>query len=306
MRDVTDAAIRLRRRDRAVPSRSTGVNQFEISLAPQSPVAAADQLVLMRIIVGRAARRHGLRVSLSPVPFAGSVGSGAHQHFSLKRGDAPLFSGRRRRQGHDTGRGVARSRVWWPASPTPRACCADRSCRDCGCSRATGRAPTCAGEPKTAKPQCDSWSAGPATRRAPTSRSRSIDPSANPYFATAAILGLALDGIERRFRCRPRRPSTRRRSPRNSASTQASRCCRRAKARHSTRWRIRPAARHPRRPGRRRGPRRAPLRAGELRRSRRRGARREVPDGLESVTGVVRPDRRRRTPTTCRRRPSLR
>src|SRR4051795_5039274 len=69
-----------------------GVNQFEISLSPQSPVAAADQLVLMRIIIGRVARQHGLRVSLSPVPFAGSVGSGSHQHFSMKRGDKSLFS----------------------------------------------------------------------------------------------------------------------------------------------------------------------------------------------------------------------
>ena len=43
-----------------------GANQFEISLAPQTPVAAADQLVLMRIIVGRVARRYGVRVSLSP------------------------------------------------------------------------------------------------------------------------------------------------------------------------------------------------------------------------------------------------
>ena len=60
-----------------------GANQFEISLSPLPPVAAADQLVLTRIIIGRAARRHGLRVSLSPAPFAGSVGSGAHQHFSL-------------------------------------------------------------------------------------------------------------------------------------------------------------------------------------------------------------------------------
>ena len=69
-----------------------GANQFEISLTPQSPVAAADHLVLMRIIVGRVARQYGLRVSLSPVPFAGSVGSGSHQHFSLRKGDTPLFS----------------------------------------------------------------------------------------------------------------------------------------------------------------------------------------------------------------------
>ena len=69
-----------------------GANQFEISLAPQTPVAAADQLVLTRIIVGRVARRYGFRVSLSPVPFAGSVGSGAHQHFSLQRDGVGLFS----------------------------------------------------------------------------------------------------------------------------------------------------------------------------------------------------------------------
>src|SRR5262249_13435523 len=73
-----------------------GANQFEISLSPLPPVAAADQLALTRLIIGRAARRHGLRVSLSPAPFAGSVGSGAHQHFSLTRTEGepegPLFS----------------------------------------------------------------------------------------------------------------------------------------------------------------------------------------------------------------------
>ena len=69
-----------------------GINQFEMSLAPTSPVAAADQLILARIVISRVARAYGLRVSLSPVPFAGSVGSGAHQHFSLIV-DKPLFSG---------------------------------------------------------------------------------------------------------------------------------------------------------------------------------------------------------------------
>ncbi|PRC51123.1 glutamine synthetase, partial [Mycobacterium sp. ITM-2017-0098] len=62
-----------------------GMNQFEISLAPLPPVAAADSATLMRIIIGRVARKYGMRASLSPVPFAGSVGSGAHQHFSFTR-----------------------------------------------------------------------------------------------------------------------------------------------------------------------------------------------------------------------------
>lgn len=43
-------------------------NQFELSLSPSVPVAAADQLALIRVIIGRSARRHGLRVSLSPAP----------------------------------------------------------------------------------------------------------------------------------------------------------------------------------------------------------------------------------------------
>ena len=35
-----------------------GRNQFEISLSPVPPLAAADQLVLMRIIIGRVSRQH--------------------------------------------------------------------------------------------------------------------------------------------------------------------------------------------------------------------------------------------------------
>ena len=36
-----------------------------------------------------------------------------------------------------------------------------------------------------------------------------VDPSANPYLASAAILGSALDGIERQRRYHRKRPSTR-------------------------------------------------------------------------------------------------
>jgi glutamine synthetase len=49
-----------------------GVNQFEISLAPQNPVAAADQLVLMRIIIGRAAHPFRSPAASDPVPISTS------------------------------------------------------------------------------------------------------------------------------------------------------------------------------------------------------------------------------------------
>ena len=70
-----------------------GPQQYEFSLAPASPVAAADAVVLAKLLVGRTARRHGMRASFSPKPFHGAVGNGAHQHFSLWRDGRPLIGG---------------------------------------------------------------------------------------------------------------------------------------------------------------------------------------------------------------------
>ncbi|MEN3318038.1 MAG: glutamine synthetase [Mycobacterium sp.] len=173
-----------------------GVNQFEISLSPQSPVAAADQLVLMRIIIGRVARQCGLRVSLSPVPFAGSVGSGSHQHFSMKRGDTPLFS---------DGAGVG------GMTPEGESAIAGLLA---GLPEAQGV--LCGSIVSGLRMQPGHWSGayvcwgtenreaalrylvgGPSNPQGANVEVKVIDPSANPYYATAAILGLALDGIER-------------------------------------------------------------------------------------------------------------
>ena len=70
-----------------------GRQQLELSLPPAPPVRAADQAVLVRVVIGQVARRHGVRASFSPAPFPGTVGSGAHQHVSLTRDGVPLFSG---------------------------------------------------------------------------------------------------------------------------------------------------------------------------------------------------------------------
>lgn len=172
-----------------------GVNQFEISLAPETPVAAADQLVLTRIIVGRVARAHGLRVSLSPVPFAGAVGNGAHQHFSLSRGDVPVFSG---------GSG-------------PHGLTDDGASAIGGILRGLTEAQSvlCGSVVSGLRMRPGNWAGAyvcwgtenreaavrflPATHGNPHGANvevKCVDPSANPYFASAVILGLALDGID--------------------------------------------------------------------------------------------------------------
>ena len=173
-----------------------GANQFEISLSPLAPVAAADQLALARLIIGRAARRHGLRVSLSPVPFAGSVGSGAHQHFSLSTLEGPLFT---------DGTGVA---GMTPAGESAVAGVVN------GLLEAQGI--LCGSIVSGLRMRPGNWAGayacwgtenreaavrfvkgGPGNPRGGNVEVKVIDPSANPYLASATILGLALDGIKR-------------------------------------------------------------------------------------------------------------
>ncbi|AKS34133.1 glutamine synthetase family protein [Mycolicibacterium goodii] len=175
-----------------------GANQFEISLAPLPPVAAADQLILMRIIVARVARRHGLRVSLSPLPFAGGVGSGSHQHFSLCRGDTPLLSG------GDGARGMAdegESAVAGLLAGLPAA-----QGVLCGSVLSGLRvrpglwagAHNCWGT-ENREAAVRFIIGGPSNPHGANVEVKVIDPSANPYLATATILGLALHGIENRL-----------------------------------------------------------------------------------------------------------
>ncbi|QUR67634.1 glutamine synthetase family protein [Mycobacterium spongiae] len=177
-------------------------NQFEISLAPQSPVAAADQLVLIRLIMARAARRHGLRISLSPTPFAGSAGSGAHQHFSLTTPDGTLFS---------DGPGPAGMR------PSGEAAVAGVLH---GLPEAQGI--LCGSIVSGLRLRPGNWAGvyacwGTENREAAVRfvkgghgsphggnvEVKVVDPSANPYLASAAILGLALYGIEHKVQLPP-------------------------------------------------------------------------------------------------------
>lgn len=69
-----------------------GIGQFELSLPPAPPVAAADAVLLARAVISRVARKYGLRPSFSPKPFADSSGNGAHLHLSFTADGQPLLS----------------------------------------------------------------------------------------------------------------------------------------------------------------------------------------------------------------------
>jgi glutamine synthetase len=67
--------------------------QYELSVAPEDPVGAADTLVLVRETIRAVSLAHGLRASFSPKVLAAGVGNGGHIHLSLWRGERNLMSG---------------------------------------------------------------------------------------------------------------------------------------------------------------------------------------------------------------------
>lgn len=173
-----------------------GADQFEISLAPRDPVAAADGAVLARTIISQTAREHGATASFSPLPVAGGAGNGAHLHLSLTLHGDPVFGGGDREHGM-TDAGSAAIAGLVDALP--------------GLMGALASSPL-----SSARMAPGMWSGawacwGPENREAAVRHIagrdgrpgdanievKAIDPSANPYVATAVLLEAARAGIER-------------------------------------------------------------------------------------------------------------
>ncbi|MDM7951792.1 MAG: glutamine synthetase family protein [Cyanobium sp. CZS 25K] len=70
-----------------------GAGQFELSLAPGSPLEAADRLVAAKLVIQRVSRRFGWRCSFAPLVSSELVGNGGHLHLSISRAGRPLLSG---------------------------------------------------------------------------------------------------------------------------------------------------------------------------------------------------------------------
>lgn len=99
----------------AIERQGIGVEQFhpeyaagqlEISIAPNDPVGAADDSVLVRQTIRAVSHRHGLQASFAPSVVAGGVGNGGHVHLSLWRDGQNLLAGGTGRHGM-TGDGEA-------------------------------------------------------------------------------------------------------------------------------------------------------------------------------------------------------
>jgi glutamine synthetase len=173
-----------------------GTGQYEVSLGPVGPLEAADRVVLARLVIGRVARRHGLRASFSPLPFEGGAGNGAHQHLSFTRDGAPLLSGGPGSRGL-TAQGEAALAGIVTGLPELLGVFAGSvlSASRLQPGRWSG-AFACWGleNREAAVRLCAATGGNPYGANIEL---KCVDPSANPYLAIAAMLGLALEGMER-------------------------------------------------------------------------------------------------------------
>lgn len=171
-----------------------GAMQVEVSLPPAEPVAAADAVVVAKTVIGRVARQHGMLPSFSPVPIAGGVGNGAHQHFSLARNGASVFAGGTGAGGM-TGQGESALAGVLAGLPEAQAVFAGSVLSGARLAPGFWSGATACWGTENREASIRFLQGGSANPHGANVEVKIIDPSANPYLASAAILGLAIRGI---------------------------------------------------------------------------------------------------------------
>ena len=170
--------------------------QLEVSVSAADPVAAADINVLVRQTIRAVSARFGFQASFAPSVVAGTVGNGAHVHFSLWQDERNLFAGGQGRHGL-TGDGEAFLAGVLAAFPALAAVGAPSVASYlrlvpshwAGAFHCWGR------ENREAALRLVTGSDGEQDRRA-NAEVKFVDAAANPYLLVGAIIAAGLAGLE--------------------------------------------------------------------------------------------------------------
>lgn len=179
-----------------------GHNQLEISLPPRAPVAAADDLVLARILISRVARRHGMSVSFAPVPQIEGSGNGAHQHLSLTRAGRALLSGGTGPHGLTAEGGSAIAGLVRDL-PEVMAVLASSPLSGLRLKPGMWSGAYCCWGLENREAAVRFCAATPGNPHGANIEVKVVDPAANPYLSSATLLGLALAGIREQLSLPP-------------------------------------------------------------------------------------------------------
>ncbi|MBB2769685.1 MULTISPECIES: glutamine synthetase family protein [Mycolicibacterium] len=188
-----------------------GHDQLEMSLAPAGPVETADAIILARIVIGRAAARHGMKISFSPVPFADAAGNGAHLHLSLTDSAGPLLSGGDGPYGIRPEGSAAIAGVL-DTLPDLLGVYAGSALSALRLKPGNWAGASACWGLENREAAVRFIAATPGNPHGANAELKLVDPSANPYLAAAAFLGSALHGIDRRLPLPPEVPEDPRRS----------------------------------------------------------------------------------------------
>jgi glutamine synthetase len=176
-----------------------GPAQFEVSVAAQDPVSAADTNVLVKLIISAVSARHGMRATFAPAVLTNNVGNGGHLHASFWQDGGNLLAGGGGRYGL-TERGesiMAGLLEALPAllaigAPTPGSYLRLQPSRWAGAYQVWGK--------ENREAAIRLIEGGPSAPGAANVELKCFDSSANPYLLTGAILAVARSAADRRAR----------------------------------------------------------------------------------------------------------
>lgn len=177
--------------------------QFEVSLAPEDAVGAADSAMAVRHTVRAVSAQHGLRASFAPVVLPGSVGNGGHLHLSVWRDGVNAMQGGDRVHGLTAEAeafiaGIVDALPGLTAVGAPSAASFLRLVPShwAGAYRCWGW------ENREAAVRLITGSTGEHATSANT-EIKCFDGAANPYLAMGAVIAAGLDGIDRHLSLPP-------------------------------------------------------------------------------------------------------
>jgi len=170
--------------------------QAEIDMRFTDLLTMADQLQWYKYIVKNVARRNGRTATFMPKPLIGDNGSGMHVHQSLWKGDKPLFAGDGYAGFSETGMqyiaGIKKHARALTAFTNPTINSFKRLVPGFEAPVSIAHS----SRNRSAAIRIPMYSPSPKAKRLET---RFPDPTANGYYAFAALLMAGLDGIENKL-----------------------------------------------------------------------------------------------------------
>ncbi len=170
--------------------------QCEIDMRFQSLVKMADQTMIYKYVLKNAARRYGKTVTFMPKPIFGDNGSGMHTHFSIWKGNDPLFAG----SGYAGLSEMAIHAIGGVLKHAPSLLAFTNPTVNSYKRLVPGyEAPVNLAYSQRNRSACcriPMYSSSPKAKRV---EFRCPDPSSNPYLAFSAILMAAIDGIQNKI-----------------------------------------------------------------------------------------------------------